>query len=449
MLITTATRIIKYNRLLKRSAYIGLPEIMSGYIAALEKDKNGYVWLTTTSGLYRINIAKKIFINFNRSDGINNDHFLLASSRQLPDGRMIFGTTTNFVVFNPDSIKINSSSPEIKITDFKVMNKSLQVDSLMQLKEIDLDYKENSLVIEFSTLNYSSAYLIKYKLVDLDKDWKIADKDKEAIYNYLPPGTYRFQLKAINEEGNETEKTLELIIKVSPPFWKSWWFYSILVLLTGSLIYWFDRERMNRKEVMQKMRTDIADNLHQEVNMALNNINILSEMAKLKAENNPQKSKEYIEQIHSRSHNMMIAMDDMLWSIDPENDNMEKTVERMKEYVDSLKNRHGADIEIFVDKKVQSLELNMKLRHEAFLLFKEALKSLVHAGAKKCDIYIGLEKSKLLFTMQFANDSCDIQQLNNLLHRQDMEKRLQSIRAILDVQIHKSNSMFVLQVPVA
>ncbi len=448
MIITTSTRIIKYNSLLKQSTYIGFPDILSGYIASMEKDKHGYVWLTTTSGLYRINIQKKIFINFTRSDGITNDRFILAASRYLPDGRMIFGTTNNAVIFNPDSIQIKGSSPEIKITDFKVMNKSLQIDSLLQLKEIDLEYKENSLVIEFSTLKYSTVYLIKYKLEGLDKDWKIADKDNEAIYNYLPPGTYRFLMKAVNEEGNEAESKLTLNIKIYPPFWKSWWFYSILVLLTGSLIYWFDRERMKRKEGMQKMRTDIADNLHQEINTALNNINILSEMAKLKAENDPQKSKEYIEQIHSRSHNMMIAMDDMLWSIDPENDNMEKTVDRMKEYVDALQNRHGADIEIFVDKKVQLLELNMKLRHEAFLLFKEALKSLVNAGAKKCDIYIGLEKSKLLFTMQFANDSCDIQQLNNLLHRQDMEKRLQSIRAVLDVEVHKSNSVFVLQVPV-
>ena len=145
---------------------------------------------------------------------------------------------------------------------------------------------------------------------------------------------------------------------------------------------------------------------------------------------------------------MMIAMDDMLWSIDPENDHMQRTVERMKEYIDALKNRYGIDIELFVDKKVESLELNMKLRHEAFLLFKEAAKSLVNAGAQKCDIYIGLEKSKLLFTMQFSNEHCDMQQLNNLLQRQDMEKRLQSIHAVLDVQVHKSNSVFILQVPV-
>ena len=86
---------------------------------------------------------------------------------------------------------------------------------------------------------------------------------------------------------------------------------------------------MRRNEALQRMRTDIADNLHQEINTALSNINILSEMAKLKTEKEPHKSREYFEQIHTKSHNMIIAMDDMLWSIDPENDSMSKTAERM------------------------------------------------------------------------------------------------------------------------
>ena len=90
----------------------------------------------------------------------------------------------------------------------------------------------------------------------------------------------------------------------------------------------------------------------------------------------------------------------------------------------------------------------MKLRHESFLLFKEAVQSLIYAGAQKCNIHIGYEKARLQFTMQFKNDCCDMQQLNNLLQRQDMENRLKTINARLDVQVHKSSSTFVLLIPV-
>ena len=278
-----------------------------------------------------------------------------------------------------------------------------------------------------------------------DKEWKKADELNQALYNYLPPGTYTFKVKAENPDGLSSSNTTRLTIRVNPPFWKSWWFYAVLALCVAILLYGFDRERMRKKEAIQKMRSDIAGNLHQEINSALNNINILSEMAKLKAEKDPQRTREYFEQIHTKSHNMIIAMDDMLWSINPENDSMHKTAERMKEYVDALKNRHQVNIDILVDKNVESLELNMKLRHDAFLLFKDGIKGVVQAGAKNCRVHIGLENSTLLYTMQFQNRGCDMQLLNNLFNSQDMQRRLAAINARLHVQVHKSSSTFEME----
>jgi ligand-binding sensor domain-containing protein/signal transduction histidine kinase len=449
MVLTTVNRIYIYNRLQKQVFYVGQAEHISGYIAAVEKDKNGQLWISTTTGLFRINIRKAVFIRFDRHDGIENDNFTLAASAILPDGRLLFGSSEQFIVFNPDKVVINTSSPEVVITNFEVMNKPLLVDSLKQLGKAEFRYNQNSFVIEFSPLVYSGAYLLKYKLEKLDKEWKIADKDFHAVYTYVPPGNYTFMVAAVDENGQLMEDmTTTLKIKVKAPFWKAWWFYSLEILLIAILLFWWDRERMSRKEAIQKMRNDIADNLHEEVNNSLNNINILSEMARMKADSDPQKSKEYIEQIHAKSHNMIIAVDDMLWSIDPSNDNMERTVERMKEYIDSLKNRHGVEIDLLVDKKVEKLELNMKLRHEAFVMFKDGIKNLVDAGTKFCQIHIGFENSRMIFTVQFDNDDCNMQQLHNLLQRQDMEKRLNAIGATLKVEVHKSSSLIVLQIPV-
>jgi ligand-binding sensor domain-containing protein len=332
MIITTATRIFRYNRILKQSSVIGSKEMISGFITAVEKDKNGYLWLTSTAGLYRINTQKRIFVVFTRADGLDNEHFTQSSSYTLPDGRILFGTTNNIVAFDPAAIHVNAKSPDIKVTDFKVMNKSLVLDSLKNLKEIELAYRENSLVIEFSPFLYNGAGLIKYKLEGLDKEWRIAGKNNDAVYSYLPSGRYTFLLKTIDEEGNESAEKKELTVKINAPFWKKWWFYSLLALLISSLLFWLDKERMKRKEAVLKMRSDIADDLHKEINTALGNINILSEMAKIKADTEPQKAKEFIEQIHNKSHNAVIAMDDMLWAISPDNDSMEKTVERMQEY---------------------------------------------------------------------------------------------------------------------
>ncbi len=206
MIITTATHVVRYNRITNHISAIGRSGIISGFIAAVEKDREGYLWLVSTSGLYRINIQKGITIIFNRLDGIENEQFTQSASRVLPDGRMLFGTTNHFVAFDPNHIQAMHSYPDLHITEFKMMGKPLSVDSLMRLREIELGYQDNAVEIEFSTLMYGSPFMIKYKLDGLDKDWKIADKNNQAVYNYLPPGSYSFLLKAMDAEGNESGK---------------------------------------------------------------------------------------------------------------------------------------------------------------------------------------------------------------------------------------------------
>lgn len=449
LIITTATYILKYNSVTRTMTTIGTPLSISGFIAGMERDAQGYLWLTTTSSLYRVNVDKKIFVKFMRTDGVDNDHFILAASRVLPDGRMAFGTTNNFLVFDPERVKLKSSFPELKITDFKLRNQSLRVDSLLQVKDLELGYKDNSLVIEFSMLRFLTTHLVRYKLEGMDKDWRLADLTSQAVYSYLPPGKYRFMLKMMNEEGVESPVYIPFTIRIHAPFWKTWWFYALLLLLVSVLLFWFDRERMKRKETMQFMRSNIAGKLHNEVNQALSNINILSEMARLKAGKEPEKSKEFIEQINHKSQNMMIAMDDMLWSISPENDGMDKTVLRMKEYIEAMNNRHDVHIEVLVDEKVNMLKPDMRFRHEAFTLFRESIGGLLKAGMCEGKIHVSPERNLLLYTIQFNNRGCNMQQLANLLQSQELGKRMDAIGATMQTDIHKSASSLLIKLPVS
>jgi signal transduction histidine kinase len=281
----------------------------------------------------------------------------------------------------------------------------------------------------------------------IDEDWHQSDKTNSAIFPILPPGKYTLLLRSINLDGSAPSRHTALNIYIRPPFYQTWWFYTLLAIGFALILYWIDAQRTKRKVALLNMRTDIANGLHQDINTALNNINILSEMARLKSDKEPAKAKEFLEQIHSKSHNMIIAMDDMLWSLDPANDNMRKTINRIKEFADALTQRHGTTIDLLVDKNVNDLQLNMKLRHEAFLIFKEGLGNLVASGTQYCMVHLSYEKSKLLFTIEFDNEGCDMQQLNNLIRRHDLEERLQKLGAKIDVQLHKSRSLFLLQLP--
>jgi signal transduction histidine kinase len=205
---------------------------------------------------------------------------------------------------------------------------------------------------------------------------------------------------------------------------------------------------MARKEAIQKMRSDIADDLHQKVNAALSNINILSEMARLKADSEPQKSKEFIEQIHTKSHNMINAMDDMLWSISPGNDSMDKTILRLKEFIEALKNRHDVQIDLLVDEKVNLLQMNMKQRKDVFWFFKSSITNIVRAGGQNCRIHIAYEKHNLLYTLEFDSTNVDMRQLNHLRQPQELSDKLTSLNATVEVKELKTKIIFLLTIPV-
>lgn len=448
MVIACAARIVVYNRFLQQSYLVAGPDVISGNIAAVEKDREGYIWVSSSSGIRRVNILKRILVNFTKDDGIQDDNFVLAASKALPDGRLVFGSSDQFIVFYPPAIKISIPDSNITITDFQVMNKSLPVDSLLQLKEINLGYQENSLNISFSPLLYNTSYLIKYMLEGADKDWKLADENSNAIYSYLPPGSYTLKFQIIDAEKNIKTSALQLRIIITAPFWKTWWFYSLLALLIGSILFWIDRERMKRKEALQEMRSNIAGNLHEQVNTALSNINILSDMAKLKADTEPKKSKEFIEQIHSKSGNMMTAMDDMLWAISPENDSMEKVLERVQEHLEVLKSTCLISINILVDEKVKGLKLNMKKRQDIFWFLKSGVTNMARTGANEIKMHIATDKAQLIYTLEFNNSMMDMQQLNNLLQRQELENKLKDAKAKMTMHSVKSNSVIELKIPV-
>jgi hypothetical protein len=448
IIITTATRIWLYNPLLQNGRVLGPAGSISGFITAALKDKNGYVWITSTNGLYRINLRTQNIHAFNRADGIDNEHFVQSAAAALPDGRLLFGSTDDILVFDPARFNRTAPLPMITITDIKIMGRSLPQNSHWLEVPVELGYQDNSLTIEFSPLLYNSAPIIQYKMDKLDKYWMTADKNNQAVYNYLPPGDYQFLLKSVDEEGHAAAQTSSLHIIVRPPFWKTWWFYSLLALATGFVLFWLDRERMRRKAAIQKMRAEIADKLYQDVHTALGNINILSEIARLKADKEPEKSKDYIQQIHSRSQQMMVVIDDMLWGMNPENDSMQKTIDRIKENIDNLRNHYNVSIDLLVDKNVEQLKLNMRLRQSVFWFFKTGISNIVKTGASRCTVHISSDKALLLYQVEFDHTTADMQQLNNLLQRQELKQKLEEVRGNVTMRQQTHITIIRLSIPV-
>jgi ligand-binding sensor domain-containing protein len=417
------------------------------HITNLVLDKQKRLWVALDGGLCRLNIDSRLLIGYEAADGITGDVFQVASARLLSDGRIAMGTPHDFLVFDPEKTVDKKKVPAASITGFALGDEYLSFDSLQRAGGVRLSYNNTAVHIDLSTLSFRDWYYMFYKLDGLDKDWKPV-YNNEIIYPYLPPGDYTLRLKSKNGEGVESETTTSLRIEVSSPFWKTWWFYSLLALLAVGLFFWLDHIRIKRKTAILQMRSDIADDLHQDINQTLGQITILSEIARLKADREPEKSKEFIGQIHTRSQTMTRAMDDILWSIDPNNDSMKSFVARFREYVNALKVQYSAEVDILVDKKAENLQLAMKVRNDIFWLFKSGITNALRTGGSNCSIHITYEKPNLIYTLEFDTAVLDMKQLNNIRQREELSARLEALHAKLVFKEHKKKAGFVLSIPV-
>ncbi|HEU4471863.1 MAG TPA: two-component regulator propeller domain-containing protein, partial [Flavisolibacter sp.] len=440
-IINTRTNKISYI-----SADHGLP---SNTTESVERDEKGTIWAGMTNGICRINLKRKLVTYYDRRDGIAWDKFNLAGVKELRDGRIVFFTDHNFLVFDPKRFGQQSLPPKPYITGFKLAGNALSLDSILWAKRAILKYSNTSISVNFSALSYLQQQKMHYyyMLDPLDKDWIRTDRPVEVTYNYLPPGQYVFKVKSENADGIASQDIATLPIVVRAPAWKTWWFYSLIGLLLIVILYLIDRERVKRRRSLLQVRTQIAKNLTDDISSTLNNINVLSEIAKIKADKNVEQSKDFIDQISDKSRHMIEAMDDMLWSIAPENDSMKQTVLRIKEVTDGMRIASDTEIDLIVDNKIQLLELDMKVRHEFFFFYKEALAFLLSNNQCR-QIFVNINRVKSKLFIEILSECQDTADDFRVKFAKAVDRRVKALSADMDIMADNKSFSVILYVDI-
>jgi nitrate/nitrite-specific signal transduction histidine kinase len=310
----------------------------------------------------------------------------------------------------------------------------------MKLDKVRLGYTENSITIEFAALSFlqRDKIVYYYKLKGLNKEWIRTDRQLSANYTLLPPGEYTFMVMCENADGVESKNITQLVIYITPPFWRTWWFMTLVAIAIAAIIYVIHRLRVNRLLAMEKVRTRIARDLHDDMGSTLSTINILSTMAKMKVHKDTDKTEEYLEKIGDNSSRMMEAMDDIVWSINPMNDNMQKITARMREFATGVLEAKNMDFTFRVDQQVQELKLDMEGRRDLFLLFKEAVNNLAkYSQCSKAAIDISVHKNKLLMTISDNGIGFDVNNSDGGNGLINMQKRAQSMKGRLSIESKK------------
>lgn len=223
--------------------------LVNNSIYGILEDKKGNLWLSTKEGISRFDRQSKSFRNYDLDDGLMCYLFNRGAYYKSKDEEMFFGAKNGFVAFYPDSIKDNLHIPPIVIMDFKIFNKSAKFKkSISLIKEIKLSHKQNFFSFQFAALDYTDPIKNQYayKLQGLDRDWVYSGNRNVAYYTDIKPGTYNFRVKGSNNDGIWNKEGTSVKIIIAPPFWETWWFYSLMGIFIIGLLAWGYHVRISR-----------------------------------------------------------------------------------------------------------------------------------------------------------------------------------------------------------
>lgn len=364
--------------------YTNLPynTIPAGTIYTLQKDRDNHYWLGGSAGIFKLNVQTNVITRYTQQDGlitIHNNSYVPERSTVLHSGEMAFGGNQHMVIFDPGDYNISVPPPNVNITGFQLNDRYLPQDSLDGAEEISIPHEYKAFTIGFAAPSFRQRgkLVYEYKLDGMDKQWIAQTNNAPIKYNFLPHGKYRFLIRAKNDLGQYSPGITSLNLYIIPPFWKTIWFYILITLATASLLFYLHRLRLQKLLHIERVRSRLARDLHDDMGSTLSTINILSNMALQQKSFDETKSKEYMSTINSSTSQMMEAMDDIVWSINPANDNLAKIITRMKETAGAILEPRQIEYHFEVPPAVPELRLSMETRREIFLIFKEALNNII------------------------------------------------------------------------
>ncbi|RYY11602.1 MAG: hypothetical protein EOO04_34975, partial [Chitinophagaceae bacterium] len=186
-----------------------------------------------------------------------------------------------------------------------------------------------------------------------------------------------------------------LIIIIHPPFWRAPWFIALCVLLIAATLYGLYRYRISQLIRLQKVRNRIASDLHDDIGSALTHISILSELSKAGVPPSAETAL-FLDRISEEVASSGQALDDIVWSINSNNDTMEQTVARMRRYAAEVLETKVEKYLVDFDDRFAHRKLNMEQRRDFFLLFKEVISNIYkHSKATEVGIRVWFEKNRL------------------------------------------------------
>jgi signal transduction histidine kinase/ligand-binding sensor domain-containing protein len=381
-------------RLIRFKDFESVPRASSDMVM----DANGYIYYGYVGGMVRFHPHKRELTIIPLAELVGFPFQPRFFPHPLPGGRLAFGANDRFLTLDIAALENETPLAMPKLSLFSVDGDASVLGRDIE-NSIRLRHNENYFTLYFSSFALPDlSVFYTYRLKGLKGEWSQPSPTPFARFTNVPPGSYVFEVRAQLANGDSTEAA-SFQIYIHPPFWQTWWFRLLVLATTFALIHFFFRYRLRQRLEKEAIRRRIARDLHDEVGSTLTTISILSESVLRQMDLDGEKTR--LGGIGEKARTAMSSMSDIVWSVNPQNDNMDKIVERMIRFAAETLEPLGISAIFDIEKEVYALQLPMEQRKDFYLFFKEATTNVAkHSGANRAVFSLKKTGRQLHFTLK-------------------------------------------------
>jgi signal transduction histidine kinase len=396
------------------TAYTTRQGLFSDEIYEILEDDFGYFWMSCRRGIFRV-ARKELdeldrgtikFVTgtaFNKADGLLSvqcNGVAKPGGWKGRDGRLWFPTIRGVVAVD-SRIKTNDKPPPVAVeqimADRKVIPHGVSAGSgvwRVPPGRGDLEIHYTALSLQAPEKNR-----FKYILEGAEATWNDVGPLRTARYNHLLPGSYQFHVSACNNDGvwNESGATVALLLL--PHFWQTWWFRPSLLAAGAALLTLLYQMRVARLRELERLRVEIAANLHDDVGARLTKVAMITEL--VDHETSPrERSKPHIQALARTTREVIRAMDEIVWTINPKNDTLENLANYIFQHAQEYFQNTDVRCRLDMPAQLPDWPISTEMRHNLFMAVKEALNNVLkHAAANEVRITLAVTPSHLTLTI--------------------------------------------------
>ncbi len=380
---------------------------------SITEDRSGLIYFGTGRGVDRINPTTGSIVRYTSADGlIGGEIRIAARDRQ---GMLWFGGAHGLSRLVPESEK-PEPPPAVYVSGIRVAGVRHRMSELGETEVPGFSVRpdQNNIELEFAGMCFrcGEALRYQYRLEGADRDWSQLTDQRRITYANLSAGSYRFLVRAVGLDGTASSTPATASFVVLPPVWRRWWFIASAVMLAGLLVYALERFRVRRLLELERVRTHIASDLHDDIGSNLSLIAGLSEVLSDESNRYGPEVAERLSIISSISRNSVDAMSDIVWAVNPLNDHMVDLIRRMRRFASDAFSSRNIEFQFEVKIPQGDIPVGAEMRREIYLIFKESVNNLVrHSGCSRADIAIEAGRDGMTLRVSdngkgFDPDSC-------------------------------------------